>query len=400
METTTARDVVASTRAIEKTDEKAHSLLEQVLMGGDLSRLSAAMRLQYYQEICRSLGLNPLTRPFDYITLNGRLTLYAKKDAADQLRRLHNISLVITHEGTEGEIYSVRVKATDKDGRTDEDMGAVSVAGLKGEALINARLKAVTKAKRRTTLSICGLGLLDESELETIRDARPTHVDTDTGEVLDGTPAPTPVPSKAARSGESDREVGNPRGAVRSGEDTPHQPAPPGLAVSSSPSGSPEPPGGIQPPAQTGPAPALGGKRAIVEAQGSPASAALSVAQEKDSLPTSVAPFTPTKDAPVASTVASQNDAGVRVPSGAPRDLVLQAREVLNPPLSAEEFKVALKRLHTSDARASFTAARTFGRAFDSKTLTEDLTGAERALLVSEIEGMATAAASPMGAKA
>ena len=36
---------------------------------------------------------------------------------------------------------------------------------LKGEVRANAILKAVTKAKRRATLSICGLGWLDESEV-------------------------------------------------------------------------------------------------------------------------------------------------------------------------------------------------------------------------------------------
>jgi hypothetical protein len=51
-------------------------------------------------------------------------------------------------------------------------MGAVSIAGLKGDALVNATLKAITKAKRRVTLSICGLGMLDETEIDTIQDAK------------------------------------------------------------------------------------------------------------------------------------------------------------------------------------------------------------------------------------
>jgi hypothetical protein len=41
-------------------------------------------------------------------------------------------------------------------------------ATLKGEARANAELKAVTKAKRRATLSICGLGWLDETEVDDI----------------------------------------------------------------------------------------------------------------------------------------------------------------------------------------------------------------------------------------
>jgi hypothetical protein len=42
---------------------------------------------------------------------------------------------------------------------------AVPIAGLRGEARANAMMKAETKAKRRATLAICGLGMLDESEM-------------------------------------------------------------------------------------------------------------------------------------------------------------------------------------------------------------------------------------------
>jgi len=41
-----------------------------------------------------------------------------------------------------------------------------------------------TKAKRRVTLSLCGLGWLDETEVDTITDARPAVVNTETGEIV------------------------------------------------------------------------------------------------------------------------------------------------------------------------------------------------------------------------
>jgi hypothetical protein len=44
-------------------------------------------------------------------------------------------------------------------------------------------LKCVTKSKRRVTLSICGLGWLDESEVAAIPDAQPVAVDMTTGEI-------------------------------------------------------------------------------------------------------------------------------------------------------------------------------------------------------------------------
>jgi len=146
----------------------AAELLERVVIGGDLSKLAPAERLQYYREVCHSLGLNPLTRPLEYLHLSGKLTLYARRDATDQLRKLHTISVErLEREITEG-VYVVTAYVKDDKGRTDSDLGAVPIEGLKGDARANAILKAVTKAKRRATLSICGLGMLDETELETI----------------------------------------------------------------------------------------------------------------------------------------------------------------------------------------------------------------------------------------
>lgn len=172
--------------------------LENVLIMGDLSKLSPEERVMYYKSVCRSLNINPLTRPFDYITLNGKLTLYAKKDATDQLRARDGISIISLDSKTVNDIYLVTARATTKDGRSDAATGAVNIGGLKGDALANALMKAETKAKRRVTLSICGLGLLDETEIETIRDAQPTIV-TDSG-VIEELPQPEqePIESKPA----------------------------------------------------------------------------------------------------------------------------------------------------------------------------------------------------------
>jgi len=135
---------------------------------GALDRLDDAGRAAYYHAVCESLGLNPLTRPLEYLELNGRLTLYAKRDATDQLRHKHHVSIEIVDRMAQADVYIVRARATMPDGRTDESLGAVSLAGLDGEALANALMKAETKAKRRVALSICGLGMLDETEVETI----------------------------------------------------------------------------------------------------------------------------------------------------------------------------------------------------------------------------------------
>ena len=121
--------------------------------------------------VCKSVGLNPLTKPFEYILLNGKLTLYALRACTDQLRAIHGVSVEEMTESERDGVFVVTAKVKDKAGRTDISKGAVSIGNLKGDALCNALMKCETKAKRRATLSVCGLGFLDESEIETIPDS-------------------------------------------------------------------------------------------------------------------------------------------------------------------------------------------------------------------------------------
>lgn len=147
------------------------SKIEQVVISGDLAGLTSEERVQYHVKVCESLGLNALTKPFEYIKLNGKLQLYAKKDATDQLRRIDGISISISNKEQFDNIYMVTAQAKDKSGRQDESTGIVDIKGLSGQNLANAYMKAETKAKRRVTLSICGLGMLDETEVEDISKA-------------------------------------------------------------------------------------------------------------------------------------------------------------------------------------------------------------------------------------
>src|SRR5690606_11198806 len=117
-------------------------LLEKVVVEGDLSKLTPQERVSYYARVCDSLGLNPYTQPFGYIVLNGRLTLYAKREAAEQLRAIRGISITKEEHDQRGDLYIVRAYGRDKTGREDVATGAVSIAGLKGDALANAVMKA------------------------------------------------------------------------------------------------------------------------------------------------------------------------------------------------------------------------------------------------------------------
>jgi hypothetical protein len=41
------------------------SAIESALIQGDLSKLTSEQRLSYYKSVCESVGLNPLTKPFE-----------------------------------------------------------------------------------------------------------------------------------------------------------------------------------------------------------------------------------------------------------------------------------------------------------------------------------------------
>lgn len=168
---------VTTTPAQGPEDKALVAAIEQAVTAGNLALLSPPQRLFYYKQVCESVGLNPLTRPLDFITLNGKLVLYAKKDATDQIRRIRGVSITrIEKEIAADGMCMVTAYARDKDGKEDCDIGALPLpAG--GENRANAIMKCITKAKRRVTLSICGLGLNDETELEGLPGAKLEPID-------------------------------------------------------------------------------------------------------------------------------------------------------------------------------------------------------------------------------
>ncbi len=192
----------------------AGSLMAEVITKGNLANLSPADRASYYVMVCDSVGLNPATKPFDYITLNGKLVLYATKGATDQLRGMHRVSpRILGMEDLDG-VYVVTVEATTPDGRADTDIGAVAIKGLQGEARANAMMKAITKAKRRVTLSLFGLNMLDETEIDSVSSARPVSVNVATGEIVD-VPAPVAITERSRPVTPTDRLQARPTQPAR-----------------------------------------------------------------------------------------------------------------------------------------------------------------------------------------
>jgi dsDNA-binding SOS-regulon protein len=164
--------------------------IEDALLDGDLSKLNPQQRVSYMERVCQSVGLNPLTKPFRYIRLNGQLTLYATRDAAEQLRKVHGISITSLEETWRENLCIFRAHAKDAEGRTDVATGAVDTSRSSGQALANDIMKAETKAKRRVTLSLAGLGWLDETEVQDIPEqaTEEVSVDYETGELKEQKP--------------------------------------------------------------------------------------------------------------------------------------------------------------------------------------------------------------------
>ncbi len=143
-------------------------VIESIVLRGDLSGLGPAERARFYTQMCEGLGLNPHAQPFAFLRLNGKEVLYATRGATDQLAAIHRLNReiidgpkVIDLAGTKL-VYAV-CRATHPNGRVETATATVPLVDP-----VNVLMKCETKAKRRATLSILGLGVLDEMELETI----------------------------------------------------------------------------------------------------------------------------------------------------------------------------------------------------------------------------------------
>lgn len=165
--------------------------VDRILIEGDIAAMQAEHRIEYYMRLCNHVRVDPLTRPFDFLSLNNKIQLYANKSCTDQLRANHGVSITSLKPDVVEGCYVVTAGGVDGKGRTDMATGAVSIENLKREALANAMMKAETKAKRRLTLSLCGLvGVLDESEIDSLQGAKKVEFDIQTGELGPEKPIP------------------------------------------------------------------------------------------------------------------------------------------------------------------------------------------------------------------
>ena len=163
------------------TAEQRKELFDKFILSGDVSGYSEAEKVGVLLTLCDKYDFDPIQRPFDVIRLpDGRAIIYANKTAAAIVSVRECVSLKIVDRTFVGDSYVVTVTATNNKGRSVDDDGVVALAGtrkdgtsyrLTGDMLTNKMMHATTKAKRRATLSIGGLGFLSDAEAESMVEA-------------------------------------------------------------------------------------------------------------------------------------------------------------------------------------------------------------------------------------
>lgn len=157
---------------LEVSDEMAQMLARMEAQKSDPRAMTHEERAGYVATLCKALRLNPLTRPAQFINLSGKEVLYLTRTATDQLAAMHSLNRrtvdgprVVDICGTKVGVCTVEVSLPN--GRSE-----TATATLPASDFVNLYMKLETKAKRRGTLSILGLGVLGEDEIETIPGAQ------------------------------------------------------------------------------------------------------------------------------------------------------------------------------------------------------------------------------------
>lgn len=194
----------------------SNEIVSSIILHNDLSKLSKEQQVQYVAYRCNKAGLDVAGSPFNLIpNKEGKLFLYANKEAAAQLNQLRSLSPVVSKEEflMDNTIYKVTYRVTEN-GRTTEDCGAVGLVKVKKMAgkedeirklspdeVADAIMKAHTKAKRRAILTHCGIGTNDLDEPLIVVDTAPNPQKEEIKQadaVVKDTPKPEPEkPAKA-----------------------------------------------------------------------------------------------------------------------------------------------------------------------------------------------------------
>lgn len=132
--------------------------------GGRCDKLSIDQQAEYKNYLCAKIGVSPTLQPIDLIPTKNGLRPYLNRGAAELIRDTRKISITDIELTEQNGMYVVVCKLRDLNGRIDCDMGVNPKNGTQKSPMEphNSLMKAVTKAKRRATLSMCSLGAIIE----------------------------------------------------------------------------------------------------------------------------------------------------------------------------------------------------------------------------------------------
>lgn len=166
-QTTQARATTAEVIDLDSYIEDATTAFQQAVAANrDTAGLRPEHRGALLNELARALKLNPLTKPVIFLKTGQGESIYVTRQGADQIAA----RLKLNREVIEGpdarkigniEVAFCRVRVTAPDGRSETSTATLAFSD---PAMI--LMKVETKAKRRATLSIAGLGMLSEEDAE------------------------------------------------------------------------------------------------------------------------------------------------------------------------------------------------------------------------------------------
>ncbi len=134
-------------------------LVKVAALGGNLKSLTAEQKAEYIAAITKNAGLSDSSL-FKIIEFDGREVLYADKGVAEMLRSTRGLSFTEPNIVLNGALMLITIGITDGK-RTEYDLGSISIDETNRN---HAAMVCMTKAKRRATLSFCGLGMIDNEK--------------------------------------------------------------------------------------------------------------------------------------------------------------------------------------------------------------------------------------------
>lgn len=209
---------MSETRELYRANHGVSSeTLSKIILKGDWKDLTPAQRVEGYIALCRSLGLNPLTKPFDLLEMRDRTTLYLNSAGGAQLGALHKASYHITRVETEpvaDTVMLVRayVKVRLPDGRENEDVGIKTCNPKDVNDYIRAYKSAITNGRLRAIKGLIGLNVVVEGDEEEIPEARVVSVEiaeasAESAPAQTETPQQPAEPAPEARQGNGRRRI-------------------------------------------------------------------------------------------------------------------------------------------------------------------------------------------------